>query len=344
MQKKLIALAVAGLMSAPVMAQSNVTIFGVVDANVTVAKQGDNQFRGVENGGLSASRLGFKGSEDLGNGLKAVFHLEYGTNTATGAGPTGARQSWVGLDGGFGFVGLGRQYSPGHNISGKLDPFSSSAALSPILLIQGAAGATIQGSGNGRWNNAINYKSRSFSGLKFEAIYAFGENADQADDFDNRDKDTKFGLGAMYSNGPLAGGVAYHHTEGGAADDKKEWFVGGSYDAGVVDVTASYQQIKVGSSKNKVYSVSGAIPVSEAGKVLVGFAKLSHDNGDFDANALTVAYTHSLSKRTTGYVGYRRVSNDDASDVNSQGGLGDALVAQPGDTSSGVVVGVRHTF
>ena len=79
MQKKIIALAVAGLVSGVAFAQSNVTIYGVADANYYYAS-GDNLSRtGVDSGGLNGSRIGFKGEEALGNGLKAIFTMEYGT-------------------------------------------------------------------------------------------------------------------------------------------------------------------------------------------------------------------------------------------------------------------------
>src|SRR5690606_17919796 len=128
-----------------------------------------------------------KGVEDLGNGLKAKFVLEYGIGLDEGSGPTGARQSWVGLEGGFGFIGLGRQYSPGHNYAGMLDNFGGSSAFAPHGKVRETS---IFNGGAGRWNNAINYKSPKFSGFDVQAIYAFGENGDQADDFDNRDLGT----------------------------------------------------------------------------------------------------------------------------------------------------------
>lgn len=340
MQKKLIALAVAGLMSAPAMAQSNVTIFGVVDAGVVYGSGDDNKFRGVQSGLLSASRLGFKGTEDLGNGLTAKFHLEYGISVDSGGGPTGARQSWVGLEGGFGFVGLGRQYSPGHNIAGMNDNFGGSSAFSPYALMSGAAGSSIVNGGPGRWNNAVNYKSKSFSGFKFEGIYAFGENADQDNSAGNRDAGNRYGLGGSYNNGPIKAGLVYHRTDGGSADDKKEWMVTGGYNFGVATVAAHYLRVKVGGDTNKVWDINAKIPVSEAGNVLIGYADLNADNSDGDASAWTLAYTHSLSKRTTAYAGYRRVSNDDLAAVSGASGLQGEL----GENNSGFTVGVRHTF
>lgn len=340
MQKKLIALAVAGLVSAPAFAQSNVQIYGVVDAGVGFASGDDNKFRGVNSGLLSASRIGFRGTEDLGNGLKAVFQLEYGINVDTGDGITGARQSFVGLQGGFGFVGLGRQYSPGHNMLGSLDHFGGSSGFAPHLKLSNAPGATIANGGPGRINNAISYKSPNMSGFTVEAMYAFGEDADQADAADNRSRNNFIGLGGQYKNGGLTAALVYHKRDGGAASDQKEWMAGVGYDFGVVAVNGVYQQVKVGSDKDKVWNVNAKVPVSERGNVLIGYAKLSAENGDEDANSWTVAYTHSLSKRTTAYAGYNRVSNDSAQNRAAATGL----AAETGENGSGFIVGVRHTF
>ncbi|MBK8118055.1 MAG: porin [Sulfuritalea sp.] len=98
MQKKVIALAVAGLVSGSAFAQSNVTIYGLVDVGVTyVTADGKNSGWAIDNGLLSGSRLGFKGQEDLGNGLKAIFTLEYmlQPDANTGVGAAGALD-WFG--------------------------------------------------------------------------------------------------------------------------------------------------------------------------------------------------------------------------------------------------------
>jgi len=147
MQKKLIALAVASLASGAAFAQTNVTMYGIADAGY-VYSSGDpgrlvpqlpvsatnpnipvtNSFSGVVSGLLSGSRLGFRGEEALGNGLKAIFTLEYSLNIDdnSGVGNTTsglqARQQFVGLSGGFGAITLGRQYAPGYQATANNDP------------------------------------------------------------------------------------------------------------------------------------------------------------------------------------------------------------------------------
>ncbi|HNH93897.1 porin, partial [Accumulibacter sp.] len=106
MQKKLIALAVASVASGAAFAQTNVTMYGIADAGyvystgkANIAGGGTNKFSGIESGLLSGSRLGFKGEEALGNGLKAIFQLEYGLSidSNAGVGTALARQQFVGL-------------------------------------------------------------------------------------------------------------------------------------------------------------------------------------------------------------------------------------------------------
>lgn len=112
MQKKLIALAVAGLMSAPAFAQSNVTVYGLFDIGLAhysdSAVSGKANRTGIDQGFLNGSRLGFKGVEDLGNGLKASFLYEFNVGVDNGGDVGGGRQTVLALSGNFGTLALGR--------------------------------------------------------------------------------------------------------------------------------------------------------------------------------------------------------------------------------------------
>ncbi|MDR0441189.1 MAG: porin, partial [Candidatus Accumulibacter sp.] len=123
----------AGLVSGAAYAQTNVTLYGVADIGYNYAKSDDNKFSGIQDGGnvgLQGSRIGFRGEEALGNGLKAVFTVEFGLNLDNGAGAgfRNNRQSFVGLSGGFGTVTAGRQYAPSGG--GYLGPTSSNGVTS----------------------------------------------------------------------------------------------------------------------------------------------------------------------------------------------------------------------
>lgn len=326
MQKKLIALAVAGLVSAPAFAQSNVTVYGVADAYLAYSKVDENKFTGVNSGGLSGSRLGFKGTEDLGNGLKALFTLEYGlnidTNDGVGAGGSRARQQFVGLQGGFGFVGLGRQYSPGYYVQ-NFDAIEGSSNMSVQSLLSQGVSSNITPNSPARVSNSINYKSPDFGGLKVNAIYGFNET----NQVDNRRDGDLAAVGVDYANGPIAVGLIYSQVKqelGGVApqdrtvantdENKKEWALGAAYDFGMFKLAGSYQQVEnatAAEDKDKVWQIGAIVPVSSTGRVHLAYGQLEADADDSDAEAATLMYTHALSKRTTAYASYVHVSNDD---------------------------------
>jgi len=285
MQKKFIALAVAGLVSGAAFAQSNVTIYGVADAGY-VYGSGDRagavnksmNFSGVQSGLLGGSRIGFKGEEGLGNGLKAVFTLEYaldldvnaGVGTSTAASVTAgtnlnARQQFVGLSSDkLGTVALGRQYAPSFAASFRNDPFGSSTGIGSLSRLTLVGNNTISGTNGGRWDNAVTYASPNWSGFSVRAAYSFAENAQNtgAGDGVSRGDNGKYGIGGNYANGPLNLDVVYQTRQNATAlqfagptafstlagpawvstrEDINEWYVGGSYDFKIVKLFASYQ-------------------------------------------------------------------------------------------------------
>ncbi|WP_313953045.1 porin, partial [Accumulibacter sp.] len=221
MQKKLIALAVAGLASGAAFAQSNVTIYGIADAayvygsgGTPTGVSGNYKFSGIQSGYLSGSRLGFKGTEDLGNGLKAIFTLEYSLSVDgnTGVGSTGglnARQQFVGLSSAkLGTVALGRQYAPGYIATVNNDP-TGGATFGTQSILSNAGGNTITPNSAARFNNAATYTSPNFSGFTGKLIYGFGESGPTASTSDNG----QWGAGGNYANGPLNIDLVYQSRQ-----------------------------------------------------------------------------------------------------------------------------------
>lgn len=317
MQKKLIALAVAGLVAAPAMAQSNVTIYGVADAYFGFGSDDNNDISAIESGGLSSSRIGFKGSEDLGNGLKAVFTLEQGYAIDTGkASPSVgdsvfSRQAWVGLQGSFGTVSLGRQYAPGYFVF-DYDVFlpGSAAAISPQSTLSNRYGMTITPNSPARWDNSVKYTG-SFDAVKVQAIYSMGKTEVAASGVSD---DDKYGLSAAYANGPVNVGVIYHNV-GYASKDQSEWLIGASYDFGMAKVAGSYQAASniggIANADSKLWNLGVIVPVG-GGNVHLAYAKLDEDGTSVDPFSYTLAYTYPFSKRTTAYAGYQKLDYDTA--------------------------------
>lgn len=337
MQQKLIALALAGVLAGPAVAQSNVTLYGIADVGVGYAKAGDTTFTGIINGVLSGPRIGFKGSEDLGDGLKAVFVLEQGFSVGDGA-PASSRQfhrqAWAGLQGGFGTVSLGRQYAPGYGYAGQFSAGVPGTVFNTqAFLVNSIPGASIHPGTDARWDNSIRYKAGKMGGFMAEAIYSF--QATQSGD--DRSDDDRAGVGVGYAAGPLGVGVVYHRSKR-ADEDLREVYVGGSYDFGAAALYASYQTAKEdGVVDASVAYLGVAVPVGK-GKLHADIARLSDDeNDDDDSSSVTVGYTHDLSKRTTAYLFANRTTNDD------NAGRG-ALVTATGEGSTSVGAGLRHSF
>jgi len=348
MQKKLIALAVAGLVAAPAFAQSNVTVYGILDAAVAYGKSGDTTYTGLQNGVLSGNRFGLKGSEDLGNGLAAVFTLEQGFNIGDGSPNSGKqfhRQSWAGLKGGFGTVALGRQYAPGYLWTARITNAAGAGAYEPqSILANSIPLASIHPNTDARWDNSISYDTGDMGGLNVRVIYSFQGTMSETDGGPDATDDDKIGLGVAYKAGPLNVGAVYHKSKG-ADEDLDEVYLAGAYDLGVVAINASVQQAKrddnaaagVSEIDTMVYTVGLTAPVG-AGTIHFAVGQLSDDvNDDADSTSATVGYTHSLSKRTNLTLMVNHTTNDD----NASRGV---LVSEAGDGSTSVAAGLRHSF
>ena len=333
MQKKLIALAVAGLVSAPVFAQSNIQIYGVADAYMKYGDFMGDDAMGVDSGGLAGSRIGFRGEEDLGSGLKAVFVLEQGINIDSGKSTgmtadddknngdqTFTRQAYVGLKGNFGQVALGRQYAPGY-FTADYDALLSAPGISPMSLLSKFTKLTITPNAAARWNNSVTYNG-TFQSVSVAGIYSAGNRETDEKGGPDYTDDDKYGVSLKYDNGPLKIGGIYQAVKfkDVADETQNEWLIGSSYNFGMATLAGSYQQgrdvLGVDGLDVDLWQVGVIVPVG-AGNIHVAYAQTKLDypshlgGGDDKPKAFTVAYTHALSKRTTGYLGYTKVDYDD---------------------------------
>jgi predicted porin len=328
MQKKLIALAIAGLASTAAFAQTNVTIYGVADAAVlgttymgNPAKQ--TQFN-VNSGVLSTSRIGFKGVEDLGNGLKALFVLEYGLtiddNTGVGAGSAMGRQQFVGLTGGFGTAVAGRLQTTGLDFAVAATALGGSTGLGAY---HNAGGGTLITSAT-RANNAVAYISPSFGGVTVAYNHArmtecagttgtgICDGALATTGKTGETDNTANLLSVSYANGPITAGAIYTKlavSSTAANDSVKEWGLRAGYDFSVVKLQAVYQQQKneatAAVGKDKKWAVSLSAPIGAKVAVIAEYAALNIGSvaGEDNVKVGTLATTYALSKRTTAYAG-----------------------------------------
>jgi predicted porin len=283
MQKKIIALAIAGLMSGAAFAASNVTIYGIMDQGIGYARGAspdgiDKSYSnmGLVNGGWSGSRLGFRGTEDLGNGLRAIWTLEMnmipneGRQTASTTGGEVLRQAFVGLDTNAGQFTLGRQYAPSFSIIAGNTAFGAASGNTGLLAFIGPAGflhlpANIPGNltatptfgttmttgNNSRWNNSIAWQSKNMGGVTLRAIYAFGMTGHiVSGNPESKIRDNgRMGVSGSYRAGPFNIDAVYQTVRRitaapaapGDTYNVNDWYIGGGYDFGVAKVVGSYQ-------------------------------------------------------------------------------------------------------
>lgn len=341
MKKSLLAAALLAGFAGTAQAQS-VTLYGQVDAGFMYDKtDGQSAINGIESGLLGASRFGLRGTEDLGNGLKANFRLENGFNVDDGTdGVFFDRAAWVGLSGGFGEVRLGLQDSLGFNwFRGAINPFGNAYRQG-----QSATVFNVGGSAN-RFNNSVFYFSPKFNGFDFGAGYSFNSRGNEsATTANNNDA---FSLGLRYNQGPLLAVVTYEQEDYNASNPAlnssvKNLQIGATYNFNVVKLHAGFGLLKdagynSAAEDQKSYLLGVSAPLG-AGKVMATYQRVDNANvnrgrRDTATDGWALAYTYGLSKRTTAYAMFNQY-NDVA--VNARtGGLADRRQ---------FAVGLQHKF
>lgn len=282
MQKKLIALAVAGLASTAAFAQSNVTVYGVADGSFDVVKVSNSAADGNNLGNTTrvstnSSLIGFKGAESLGNGLTAVFQFESGIGFENGGSLSASRDSYVGVAGGFGTVVLGTLTGPTRALGSALDVNAGATGIGANAALLGKLGNHLVGTTdtNGsytanagcttrsatcasifdtRWKNAIAYVSPTFAGLSLTAAYVANENKSIAGNLGTaaQANTTGYDVGLKYANGPVMAAVTYNAVDlgnnntsfSGKSTDVADFRVGASYDFGIATVRALFDSTR----------------------------------------------------------------------------------------------------
>lgn len=308
MQKKIIALAIAGLASSAAFAQTNVTIYGVADAtldyvsavngvnNDTAAGAGDS--KGRTRVTSNSSYIGFKGVEDLGNGLKAVFQFENGLNTDNGAaGAWNNRDSYVGLTGGFGTLVMGNLTGPTRALGVKMDVNSGATGVGSNSALLGKFGGLTGGAGDSifdkRLNNAIAYISptvagfnavvgytagTTFAGNNFGALAPFVDNTTAEAQPAGRNTvrgNQGYTAGVNYAGGPVEVGYAYTTVEFNVDDRDSLVDRHSNHRIGVIGKIGTVAQINalidytsnrisgLGVSNQTVYYIGGKVNVGK---------------------------------------------------------------------------------
>lgn len=316
-------------------AQSNATLYGILDTNLTYGKGSVSSAKGVGTGGLAGSRIGVRGIEDLGDGLRAVFLVEHGFNSDTGVPASAAsfwnRQVFVGLGGRWGELQLGRQYTPNFLVHATYDAFGPQGVAAQQVLL---GSMEIAQPANLRANNAVNYLSpASLGGFVVQAMTSASEGA----------PGKYSGVRVGYAAGPFAGDAAFGTYDDPAIGDLEAFTIGARYRIGNLSLYGLFDRANSGSS----FDTRG---VQFSGAYLLGATTFkasiaqSARRSAVGADAATtrrvgVGAVHDLSKRTALYTSIAHVSNSDGAATALNGS-----VTAPNSGSSGIDVGIRHSF
>jgi predicted porin len=327
MKKTLVAVAA---MAAVTGAMAQATIYGLIDQayrsdKTTIGTSSASNKKGIDavvNGG---SHFGFRGSEDLGDGLKASFVMELGYETSDAIGGMNNRQSFVGLAGGFGSINIGRQYSNiflaacGNDIGGC-------ANMAGVTYL-----TATDSSQDVRRANAISYNLPSFvPGLTIQLGKSYGEVSTTATST-NAGNGTFYTLG--YSAGPIAATLAsesrdnegmfggYVNAQAASTTAKRKTTVTGlSYDAGMAKVlfTNTKATIGAGVTKSSMFGVSVPLGAASIGyQAGTGETKTIAATTTSKIKGSQLAFNYSLSKRTTAYLRQGSQSETTAAGVNT---------------------------
>ena len=346
MKKSLLALAALTAFTGVASAQSSVTLFGIVDVSLRNVKESSGSLKSLSTDGMGSSRLGFRGVEDIGGGLRASFWLEGSLQADTGnaAGQNWQRRSTVSLTGGFGEIRLGRDYTPDFWNHTVFDPFGTNGVGSSVNVFDasGSGATTVV-----RANNSIGYfLPGGLGGVYGQVMFAAGEQA-------VGNKHMGFRVG--YAAGPLNVAFAYGKTSSQDGPPSVDWTrmnFAGSYNLGFM--TAMFQYILSDTSGGAADGrelnnlLLGANIKAGAGTFKVSYVKADGDGKTAgekarDATQLAFGYQHPLSKRTSLYGHYSRVSNKSGANFTASGS-GPAAAQAAGKGSTGYEFGINHSF
>lgn len=340
----LAAAAALGL-SASAYAQSSVSAYGLIDmAAGQFQDAGAGDIKKAQSGGMSTSYIGFAGTEDLGNNIKAKFALESFMLADSGAygrfagDVFWARAAWVGLAGDFGQTSLGRTTNT-YFVSTLLfnafgDSFGYSPAIRQVLTPSSVHPQSLAFLGDTGWSNSILYSSPNWGGFSFNLQGALGEGAAGA-------TGASYGGNVLYFGGPFAATFAYQHVEHGVSgftpavqalgfQGQDSIQVGASYDFTFAKFFGQYSlqdTDATSDTKYKVWGLGVSVPIG-AGKLLAQYGEGTSEFPTFERKSKTgtIGYDYFLSKRTDLYAIYM---NDKFTGL---------------DTGDTFAIGLKHKF
>jgi predicted porin len=357
--QRFITFAAACLAAGNALAQSSVSLSGLLDAGVrSVSNDGRPSNKSVISGGNSTSRIILRGLEDLGGGMSARFHLEHGLLLNNGqqassiAGQFWDRRSTLSLvSRSWGELRGGRDFVPTYSNWTAFDPFSvvgvaganNLVSASPVGPIRSAFGTNPNTTV--RSNDAVQWLVPSARGGLEGGLMA---SADAGPVAQGKNKVVGGRLG--WADGPVRLSAATMTTENDLTTlgKLKDHAIGGAYDFGVVRLTAAWRRFDYADAKQTNLLIGAVAPVFGAGQIKASWGKVSFDGrvgttliGANEATQIGLGYVHDLSKRTALYATIARLSNDGALTLTIPGG---STGMAAGGSSKGYEAGLRHNF
>ena len=406
MKKSLVAAALSAVLAPAAFAQTNVTLYGIADAGVSGDRTGGSGFGTtvrVNSGYMSSSRFGVTGTEDLGAGLKGVFTLEMGYDIDTGGfkqyrgnpgnvqpspqnqqaiAATDARgtnifggfnrRSFVGLQGGFGTVALGRDYTPFFWAQLATDTLGYGLYGNLLNLTSVTGGGELFH----RASNALFYTSPKFAGLTLRGTFSAGGESFGASTPAGtpvalpRRANQLFGVGAEYGLGPVVVTAAIQEvrlantaltpattpgvtpttaTFTGGTSDRRDWVVGAKLNLGLFGLAGGYARVDPQGRPRAEQAWVGASVGIGRGSALFQVQRIRQDfalatTARGTADTASLSFTYPFSRRTTGYATYGYVRNNATSAIALNASDNSLAAAGAGADPRGFAVGVRHSF
>ncbi len=387
MQKKIIALAIASALTAPALAfadTANANFYGVLNGDVELVKAGGAPATVATSRGRitsNASRFGLNGSDDLGNGLSAIYQIESrvnlaGTETGGGGGVfDGIRNTNLGLKGAFGTAFVGQWDTPFKVSHNKVELFDNTTIATATAILGSVSGRTGgQNLFNVRQGSSVQYWTPDMAGFKVMGAYstkaagilsgpvvvsgpspasAAASGSAAADTANNNGTPRLASISGAYDAGPIYVALAYEQHKAAplgtasALTDKGTRLVG-AFTTDAFQVGLTYEKLAIGTTtgdlSRNAFSVEGKFNIPAAGTIGATFTKAGNYGGvaDTGATQLSLRYGYMMSKRTEAYAMYTNINNKAAASYNFSDVA--TIPANVGSKVSGFGAGVRHTF
>ena len=341
--KKIIAAAVAAAIIAPASAiAAGPTLYGKLHMGLGYISNdaATNEYKSM-NLASNSSRIGVKGSEDLGNGMTAGYLIEWSVGM-DGGGDLGQRNRAITLSGGFGTALLGRWDTPMKSLGRKVDLFGERYGDTRQL----TRSASLM---DNRQNNVVAYVTPNMSGFNATLAYVLDVTSATGDDTDQ----DAFSMNAIYSNGPIMVGAGYTNVMADAiVNNESDWRLAGSFKMGAAKIVASYTDVSDGTGAKgndyAVWQLGGAFDFgSNTVKLQYSDKGEGVDGSNDGADVLALGLEHKMSKRTMVYVDYGILDNDSGSNIAFMSGIGNGSgtpAGGAGTSPDGFGLGIIHKF